>query len=439
MTTKSIRTKLKKIPSEPGVYRFYDAADQILYVGKARNLRHRVPSYFLRSNLDRGPRIASLVDHIVDIDWTVTDSEIEALLLEARLIQKYKPKYNIEWRDDKSYLHVVIDTKAPFPQIKLVRRADVGKNKRARYFGPYTSPRALKIALRFIRKILPYCEYSFSRGAKARSVSDRLKGEWFASPCLYYHLGLCPGVCAGAMSVDDYRKRVRQLIYFFEGRKEKVIRELEREMKRLSGEHRYEEAARVRDSWEALYHLKDISLIAGAFEEKTMARRGAVPHRIEAYDVSNIFGNFAVGAMVVFTDGEPDKNEYKRFKINTVPGISDVGALVEVLRRRMEHSHLSKATDSREPWTLPDLIIIDGGKGQLNAAVKVLTEFGAQIPILAVAKGRERKRADQYYYGPGGFGNENLIRRVRDEAHRFAISYYRTLHRKGLLQKRISQ
>jgi excinuclease ABC subunit C len=332
----------------------------------------------------------------------------------------------------------MIDIQASFPRIRLVRKDEVGKIKRAKYFGPYTSPRALKIALRFIRRLLPYCEYSFSKGKKKAENSEI---GWFAKPCLYYHLGLCPGICAGEISVEEYRRRIRQLIYFFDGRKDKVITELEREMKRLSKNQQYEAAARLRNSWEALYHLKNISLMRGAFEEKTMGQRGAVPHRIEAFDVSNIFGNYAVGAMIVFTDGQPDKNEYKRFRIKTVKGISDVGALVEVLRRRMQHSNLAysrpPSADSHEQdvWTLPNLIMIDGGKGQLNAAVKVLTEFGAQIPLLAVAKGRERKRADQYYYGSGRFHDERLVRRVRDEAHRFAINYYRILHRKALLEK----
>lgn len=449
MTSESIKNRLKEVPTAPGVYQFYDASGTILYIGKARNLRHRVPSYFLRSNLDRGPRIAQLVDNITRIEWLVTDSEIEALLLEARLIQKYKPKYNVAWRDDKSYLRVEIDTKEDFPTIRLVRKDEVGRNKKAKYFGPYTSARALRLALKFIRRMLPYCEYSFAKGTRKsriviRKSSDHgspFSGLWFSKPCLYYHLGLCPGVCAGDITIDEYRKQVRRLVYFFDGRKDKVIADLEREMKRLSREKRFEEAARLRDRYMALYHLRDISIVRGAFEEKTMAERGSIPHRIEAYDVSNIFGKYAVGAMVVFIDGQPAGDQYKRFKIRSVSGISDVGALVEVLRRRMQHSNLADggqlSADSRKQdlWALPNLIIIDGGKPQLNAVIKVLTEFGAQIPVLAVAKGRARKRADQYYYGPGRFSDERLLRRVRDEAHRFAISYYRMLHRKGILQK----
>jgi excinuclease ABC subunit C len=257
---------------------------------------------------------------------------------------------------------------------------------------------------------------------------------------------LCPGVCASDISLDDYRQQIRRLILFFDGRKDKVATELEREMKRLARQKEYEEAAYVRDRFLALAHLKDISLIRGAFEEKTMAHRSAIPHRIEAFDVSNIFGQHAVGAMVVFIDGQPAKSEYKRFKIRTVKGISDTGALIEILRRRFQHSALvtcnwplatrqtsgDSRVASREIWPLPNLIVIDGGKAQLNAGVKVLTELGWPIPILAVAKGRERKKADQYYYGPGRFQDERLLRQIRDEAHRFAINYYRTLHRKQI-------
>ncbi len=458
MTNAQIKNQLKDIPTASGVYQFFDASGLILYIGKARDLRHRVLSYFLRSNLGRGLRVAQLVDNISAIEWQATDSEIEALLLEARLIQKYKPKYNIVWRDDKSYLHVEIDTKADFPTIRLVRKNEVGKNKQARYFGPYTSSRALRLALKFIRRMLPYCEYSFTKRRKAISRSRQRFGvastdslvasSWFDKPCLYYHLGLCPGICAGDISRQGYRKQVRRLTYFFDGRKDKVIAELEREMKHLSRNKKFEEAVRIRDRYLSLCHLKDISLMRGAFEERTIAERSLVPHRIEAYDVSSIFGKYAVGAMVVFVDGQPVGSEYKRFKIRSVTGISDVSALVEVLRRRFGHSVFANKTGplsaktrpfDKKEWPLPNLIILDGGKPQLNAAIKVLTEFGAQIPVLAVAKGRERRRADQYYYGLDRFDDERLLRQIRDEAHRFAISYYRTLHRKGMFENNIKK
>jgi excinuclease ABC subunit C len=431
----SIKNRLKQIPPQPGVYLFKAEGGEILYVGKARNLRHRVPSYFLRAQPDRGPRIAHLVDRIKTIDWIVCESEIEALILEANLIGLLKPRYNVEWKDDKSYLHVAIKSRGvEWPQIRFVRAAEVGKDKKIHYFGPYTSPGSLRRAIRFIRKIFPFCEYSFKdSSAKKGFKADR--------PCLYYHLGLCPGPCAGAIDLAQYKKQIRHLILFLQGKKHAVIKELLREMKRASREKRYEEAAKLRDQLADLEHLRDISLLR-AFEEKSMPQVGGVPHRIEAYDVSNIFGKFAVGVMVTFRDGEPDKDHYRKFKVRTVPGISDVGSLLEILRRRLSHSRPEFTQEHRKGereselklWPLPNLIVIDGGKAQLNAAVKALTEYGLQTPVLAVAKGPSRKKADEYWYGPRVLRNENLLRRVRDEAHRFAINYHRSLHRKSLVE-----
>lgn len=447
MISETIKERLKEIPPQPGVYLFKaeglpaslagkrgGLGGEILYVGKARNLRHRVPSYFLRAQPDRGPRIAHLVDRIQAIDWFVTESEIEALILEANLIGRLKPRYNVEWKDDKSYLHVAIKIAGvEWPQIRFVRAAEVGKDKKTHYFGPYTSPGSLRRAIRFVRKIFPFCEYSFKE-------SSRKKGFRPDRPCLYYHLGLCPGPCAVAIDLPEYKKRVRHLVFFLQGKKRKVMSEISREMKRASREKRYEEAAKLRDQLADLEHLRDISLLR-AFEERVMPQVGGVPHRIEAYDVSNISGEYAVGVMVTFKDGEPDKGEYRKFKIKTVRGISDVGALLEILRRRLSHSRPefapqhkkgSESTDL-ELWSLPNLILIDGGKAQLNVAVKALTEYGLQTPVLAVAKGPARKGAFEYWYGPRVLRDQNLIRKVRDEAHRFAIQYYRQLHRRGLL------
>lgn len=461
MISETIKERLKEIPPQPGVYLFKaeglpaslagkrgGLGGEILYVGKARNLRHRVPSYFLRAQPDRGPRIAHLVDRIQAIDWFVTESEIEALILEANLIGRLKPRYNVEWKDDKSYLHVAIKIQGvDWPQIRFVRAADVGKDRKAHYFGPYTSPGSLRRAMRFIRKIFPFCEYSIkpwglrSKGVRGKAVHRKpYTVPLPPRPCLYYHLGLCPGPCAGTIDLAEYKKRIRHLILFLRGKKREVMKELGREMKRASREKRYEEAAKLRDQLADLEHLRDISLLR-AFEERVMPQVGGVPHRIEAYDVSNISGEYAVGVMVTFKDGEPDKGEYRKFKIKTVRGISDVGALLEILRRRLSHSRPefapqhkkgSESTDL-ELWSLPNLILIDGGKAQLNVAVKALTEYGLQTPVLAVAKGPARKGAFEYWYGPRVLRDQNLIRKVRDEAHRFAIQYYRQLHRRGLL------
>ncbi|MEK7076627.1 MAG: UvrB/UvrC motif-containing protein, partial [Patescibacteria group bacterium] len=239
-------------------------------------------------------------------------------------------------------------------------------------------------------------------------------------PCFDYEVGLCPGTCVGAISRAEYVKNIRNLTLFFEGKKTQVIKNLQKEMARASNNLEFEKAAKIRGQLFALRHIQDVALIS----EPELAVSGVKYHvsrRIEGYDISNISGTSAVGSMVVFTNGKPDTNEYRKFKIRTITQSDDTGMFQEVLRRRL-----------RNPWPLPNIFLIDGGKGQINAVKRVLNEFGLKIPVIGIAKGPERKRNDVIGIIPKGIERKTLIH-VRDEAHRFAIQYHRALRRKTFL------
>jgi len=382
-----------------------DAVGKILYVGKAGNLRRRVSSYFERPH---DVRIQTLVTRIETIDFQQTDTAIEALILEAELIRKNLPPFNVKEKDDKSFLYIEI-TKERFPRVLLVRGKDIAgeRDARGRRFGPFTSASNAREALRVLRKIFPW------------STHDPEKIGTFKRPCFDYEIGLCPGTCIGAVSRTDYRKNIARLKLFLQGKKARVIRSLERDMIAAGKKLAFEEAAKLRRQVFALKHIEDTAFISDS--EIVMPKTSALltrPFRIEGYDISNISGTSAVGSMVVFENGKPDKNEYRKFKIRTVIGSNDVGMLTEVLGRRF------KRTD----WPMPDLVLIDGGLAQTNAAYRAMRTAGAKIPIVGLAKGPERKRNDLIGAAPKNVSLKTLIQ-VRDEAHRFAISYHKALRR----------
>lgn len=397
---KNIKKQLKNIPSRTGVYLFFYNKTPI-YIGKAINLKSRVNSYFQKS-YKLSLRIKQMTELVTKVDYKLMDSEIEALIFEAELIKKYQPKYNIKSKDNKSYLYLAIDMKEDFPGIYFIRQGDLGK-KGFRYFGPYTSAENLKQALRFLRKIFPF-----------RSCLRLPKKS-----CLWYHIGQCQGPCEGKISKTEYHKILGQLIQFFKGKKQRLIKKLGNDMKVLVKKRQFESAAILRDRIFALKHLQNVWLTSGRFGKK-------IPHRIECYDISNIFGKYATGAMAVFVEGGPDKSQYRKFKIRTVKKISDTQMLAEILKRRFKHSE----------WLMPNVIIIDGGKGQLNIAQKVILEStNLSIPIVAIAKGPKRKVDRLFYKGKKVLKDKKLIQQVRDEAHRFAIKYHRWLRSKDMLEK----
>ncbi len=552
MATSAIRERLNSIPTQPGVYLMKGETGDVLYIGKAVNLRSRVRSYFHVSAIHPA-KVQHLVWSIADVDFIVTDSELEALILESNLIKKYRPRFNVRLKDDKRYPYIKVTWQEDFPRVQIVRRI---KRDGARYFGPYTPSSAVRQTLELLRRIFPY----LTCNRKITGTDDRA--------CLYYHIKRCLGPCIGAVSKEEYRDMMSQVCLFLQGKGEEIISSLQRQMESAAQAMEFERAANLRDQIQAIeqvierqrvvsssmddqdaiafarrdgetcvqvffirggklvgreYFLMDgaedvaaqeilasfikqfydhaayvppeILLPANVDEARVIeqwlrdkrgtkvvlrvprrgAKRelvamvlenaaqtldhlmakeqlekdraeaalgdlqahlclGATPLRIEAYDISNIQGAVATGSMVVFVEGIPAKSQYRRFRIRTVEQPDDYAMMQEVLRRRFRRAIL-KETGAENTWTqLPDLVVIDGGKGQLNAALEVMNEYGLEgVPVVGLAKAREE------IFKPGEPDPVNLpldspglllMQHVRDEAHRFAISYHQRLRRR---------
>ena len=399
--TMPLSKSIKKLPQTPGVYIYRDKAGKIIYVGKAVNLRRRVSDYFRGA---KDGKTTLLVAEIATIEHRETPSALEAMILEANLIKKHQPIYNIKEKDDKSYLFLWI-SRGDWPRVATVRATDLHQipEKNPRLFGPYTSGAALKSALEIIRPIIPY---------RSCRVLPKKK-------CLYGHLGLCPAPCEGLISANDYRLSINYLSAFFRGSKRTIVQELKREMRVAAKNKNYEVAAILRDKVRSLEHIKDIAVLS-------RDDRPTIYGRIEGYDISNIQGASATGSMVVYVEGSAEKSEYRKFRVKNVAGANDIAMLSEVLTRRLRHKE----------WPMPDLIIIDGGEGQINMAAKALAVAGiSNIPLVAIAKGPQRKKDDFRFRGRVPQRDLKLFKQVRDESHRFAIGYYRRLHRKRLMPK----
>ncbi|MBI4437703.1 GIY-YIG nuclease family protein [Candidatus Uhrbacteria bacterium] len=439
MIPPEIHLKNRHLPDAPGVYFYYDRAGRLLYIGKATSLKRRVGSYFVKAHDDR---IGEMVAQIRKIDYIETPTVIEALVLEANQIKAHQPKYNILQRDDKTFLYLVITNEA-FPRPVLMRgrelqqmgvdplkrKGDKGKQraqrdwggKFLRVFGPYTSSRSLKMALDLIRRSIPWSD------CQPPGVTGRHR------PCFNAQIGKCPGVCSGTISKTAYRRVIRQLILFFDGKKARLERELKKDMARAAKELRFEEAAALHRRLTALTHIQDIALISREDHELPFTQErteGSINlhGRIEAYDISNISGTSAVGSMVVFVEGKPVKALYRKFKIKTVMGVNDVACMEEVMRRRLQ-----RGQRAQRGWELPELMVIDGGEPQVNRVQEVLDALGVTVPIIGIAKGFDRKQ-DRLVYDHSNqelqrvvTRGKELFQRARDEAHRFAVKYHRTL------------
>ena len=395
-----LTSKIKKFPDSPGVYIMRDARRRPIYIGKASSLKRRVLSYFQRP---QETRLEQMLTQVHSIDVKKTDSVIEALFLENGLIKKYRPKYNVKLKDDKTFLGIFI-TKEDWPRIFPARITQ--KLPKGEFYGPFPSANQVREALQIIRKIFPF-----------RVSCQPLSGK----ACFEYHLGQCPGVCAGKVEIKDYQKTIHQIKLFLRGKKKSVIKEIEKDMKTAAKNMDFEKAAKLRDKIFALRHIQDVALI----QEEDLHHPEDIPSRIEAYDVSNISGAFAVGSMVVFTEGLVDKSQYRKFKIQISEawkkGADDIAALKEILSRRLNHTE----------WPYPDLILIDGGKGQVNGANEILKARRLNVPVIGIAKGPDRDKDELIGVENLSF-DKKLLLRVRDEAHRFAIEYYRLRHRKGI-------
>jgi excinuclease ABC subunit C len=556
-----IQTRLAGLPDKPGVYIMRDVKGGVIYVGKALSLKSRVRSYFHESAMHT-PKNQRLAGEIADLEWIVTGSELEALVLESELIKRYRPRYNVRLKDDKRYPYLKVTLQESFPRLMVVRRM---QQDGARYFGPFTSAQAVYQSLELLRRLFPY-----------RTCDREITGK-DRRPCLYYHIKRCPGPCIGAISREDYRETIEHICLFLEGKHEEIIPELEEEMARAAEALRFEEAARLRDQIEAIKrvierqrivsgHLKDHDILAFAREDGqacvqvffvrggkligreyfvltgtqdeeeqelissfikqfydeaayippeilvptdlddlaviqqwlkqkrgrkavvqvpkrgdkrdilAMATENAVetltmlraewdadknkqvqalqelqealklptpPARIECYDISNIQGQLSTGSMVVFVHGVPSKQDYRRFRIKTVQGADDYAAMAEVLSRRFARAAEYAAQEETSPsapgaenrWAImPDLVLIDGGKGQLHAAQQAMEEKGVDhIPVAGLAKREEElfvpDRAAPILL-PRDSQGLYLLQRIRDEAHRFAVSYHRKLREK---------
>ncbi len=441
--TDSLRDKLKTLPNEPGVYFHRDAAKKIIYIGKAAILKNRVMSYFQVSK-NRDPKTALLVADIADTEWITVGSEVEALFLESEFIKRYKPKYNIDLKDDKNFIYIKVSSDE-FPVVTYVRRP---MDDKAHYYGPFTSSDAVRRAMRMLRKVFPYVTHA----------------TWPKRGCLQYHLGLCPGPEEGAITAVDYRKNVRRLEMYLRGEQTKLMADLEKEMLRAAKKNDFETAARARDQLRDLLSFGK-QKVFGDTEAFDLSRDQALvglaerlelpvpPRRIECYDISHLQGTDNVASMVVFTDGMANRDEYRRFKMRT-GGNDDFEHMREVMRRRFSLKNLAD-------WPKPDLLVIDGGKGQVGAVLGVLDELGIDIPTVGMAKREEeliRRQSGSGQTFKGHWDNEawitdsaewnvillppashvlQLLQRVRDEAHRFAITYQTVLRGKRQVKSQL--
>ncbi|MGN0329785.1 MAG: excinuclease ABC subunit UvrC [Kineothrix sp.] len=551
--------ELKKLPAKPGVYLMHDSSDAIIYVGKAVNLHNRVRSYF-RKNIGRGPQIDKMVTQIARFEYIITDSELEALVLENNLIKEYSPRYNTMLKDDKTYPYIKVTVAEPYPRVLFCREM---KKDRSRYFGPFTSAAAVKDTIELINRLY-----------QLRTCSRNLpKEEGRSRPCLNYHIGQCMAPCQGYISREEYRKRVDQALDFLNGNFQPVLKELEGKMQEASERMDFEEAIKYRDLCSSVRQVsqkqkitdsdgEDKDIIALALDENDAvvqvffvrngkligrehfymthvsgnkkaqvlldfvkqfyagtpfiprelmlqediedveilerwlsARKGSrvyirVPRkgakeklvelaarnaalvlsqdrekirreegrtigavkeiaaligvesitRMEAYDISNISGFANVGSMVVYEKGRPKRSDYRKFRIRTVSGPDDYACMKEVLSRRFLHGmEEQKELEQKElekefgSFTrFPDLILMDGGKGQVNIALEVLRELGIHIPVCGMVKDDSHRTRGLYFNNreiPMDRNSEGfkLITRVQDEAHRFAIEYHRSL------------
>ena len=427
-----------KLPDFPGVYFFIGAKsgekENILYIGKAVSLRDRVKSYFGDDILKtRGLHIANMVTLAKTVRFTKTDSVLEALLLENKLIKKFKPKYNTKEKDDKSFNYVVI-TNELFPRVLIMRGRNLKdklktKNLPAKIFtgqkfkwasksqtiyGPFPHGTLLRDAMKIIRKIFPYrdmCSPAIISQPINQKIINNLEKEIKAGePCFNRQIGLCPGVCVGEISEKEYGKIIKGLKFFFEGKKKEILRSLEKEMKENANKLLFEKADIIKKRIFALKHIKDISLIKD-IPEKFLTDK---IFRIEAYDVAHISGVSRVGAMAVLENGESARNEYRKFKLQG-KGLGDTDGLQEILSRRLNHHE----------WSFPNLIVVDGGIAQKRVAENLIKKNRYSIPVVAVVKNKKHKPERILGITETVDNYEKEILLSNSEAHRFAVTFHR--------------
>ncbi|MBQ6394050.1 GIY-YIG nuclease family protein [Candidatus Saccharibacteria bacterium] len=426
--TEEFKQKLKTLPSAPGVYFHKNKAGEIIYVGKAAVLKNRVRQYF--QNSEKDPKTTALVAEIFDTDWIVVDTEMDALFLESEMIKRYKPKWNILLRDDKTVSYVRIDMKSEVPYVSMTRQP---LDDKADYIGPFYAKNTIATALRILRKVFPYYDKPYT-GKKTLDTD----------------LGLTPGIEIGKTTPKEYKKNLRKLIRYLEGDRKKLLTDLEKQMKTAARLGKYEEAAELRNQLFGLQGLRkkivfsdkeflNISSDQALKQLQMLLKLQHPPRRIEGYDISHIQGTDVVASMVVFVNGVSDRSEYRKFKMHRQKN-DDTGNLKETLTRRLKHKE----------WTFPDLIILDGGKPQLSAILEILgnTPGAENIPVIGRDKSGDHSKSaevkiviphkteDETTYETVRFPSDShisrLIARIDEEAHRFAITYHRLLRNKRL-------
>jgi excinuclease ABC subunit C len=436
------KTLIKAFSQSPGVYIFKDQKGTVLYVGKAKNLQKRLRQYFERDDAV-GEKTKLLVPQIRHIETIQTISEFDALLLEARLIHDYNPKYNSIAKDDKSPLYIALTLDESLPRVLFVRKPTRERvSKKRKFFGPFQSSRTARMVLRQLRRIAPYCSQKKRDGA----------------PCFYTHLGLCDPCASVIAAMPDtdqrdaltrqYRKNIMRLHSMLSGKATTILTDLTHEMNAYAASQQFERATTCRNQIEQLQELLRVSYNPYLYMENATFLEHMVgselsklqevllpyyPHvtalkRIECIDVSNILGSHATGSLVVFSDGRPDTSQYRRFHIRDMTTPNDVAMIQQVIERRFTHTE----------WPYPDLLVVDGGKPQSQIAIDTLTILGISIPVIGLAKRNEEivvpaQGSFKTIRLPYAHTALQLIQRMRDEAHRFALSYHRTLRRKAFV------
>ncbi|MBQ9029562.1 UvrB/UvrC motif-containing protein [Candidatus Saccharibacteria bacterium] len=420
--TDALKAKLKTLPAAPGVYFHKNKDGEIIYVGKAAVLKNRVRQYFHKDLKDA--KTEALKAEIYDTDWIVVDTEMDALFLESEMIKRYMPKWNILLRDDKTVSFVRIDMKSEVPYVSMTRQP---LDDKATYVGPFYAKLPVSKALRILRKVFPF--YTKPYDGKKSLDTD---------------LGLTPGIEILKSTPVEYKRNLRKLIRYLEGDREKLIKEIEKEMKTAATLEDYERAAELRNQYFGLLELKkkivfsdkeflDISSDQALLSLQKLLGLNSPPRRIEGYDISHDQGTNVVASMVVFTNGVSDRSEYRKFKLRAQKN-DDPGSMREVITRRLKHSE----------WVYPDLVILDGSVGQISAVIDLLKE--KNIPVIGRDKSGDHTRnadvklvipeGDSYRIIPIASDSHiaHLISRIDDEAHRFAITYHRQLKSKSLLR-----
>lgn len=418
----ALKQKLTKLPASPGVYFHKNAAGEIIYVGKAAVLKNRVRQYFQKTHKD--VKTEALVREIVDTDWIVVDTEMDALFLESEMIKRYMPKWNILLRDDKTVSYVRISMNEEVPYLSFTRNP---VDDKATYIGPFYGKSAVEKAVRILRRIFPYYTKPYS-GKKTLDTD----------------LGLTPGIEIGKSTAKDYKRNLRKLIRYLEGDREKLLKDLEKTMYDEASQGNYELAAEARNQLFGLKELRkkivfsdkeflDISSDQALKRLQELLGLDKPPRRIEGYDISHQSGENTVGSMVVFINGAAARSEYRKFKIRTSRN-DDLKSMTEVITRRLKHKE----------WEYPDLIILDGGAAQVNAILPLVEPYG--IPVIGRDKsGDHSKSAAVRLIIPSagelkdlelsrGSHVARLIARIDEEAHRFAVTYHSLLKRKSMLK-----